>query len=79
MLRCADIMKLDFTCAEGWQSRIDYLNQRMRVRTLVRWLVLTIQPERCGAPETIKNESARVSSPAPAGPERQALIERFVI
>lgn len=43
MLSSADLMKLEMFLPKGGKSPIEYLNQRMKVRALVRRPVLTIQ------------------------------------
>ena len=44
MLSSADVMKLDMFLPKAGQSPIEYLNQRMKVRSLVRGPALTIAP-----------------------------------
>jgi CBS domain-containing protein len=44
MLSSADVMKLELFLPKGGKSPIEYLNQRMKVRPLLRGPVLTILP-----------------------------------
>jgi CBS domain-containing protein len=44
MLSSADVMKLEMFVPKGGKSPIDYLNQRMKVRPLLRGPALTIPP-----------------------------------
>jgi hypothetical protein len=44
MLSSADVMKLEMFLPKGGKSPVDYLNQRMKVRPLVRGPALTVSP-----------------------------------